>query len=84
MPMHDLNCHHPKPRYSRRDYDTIAAQLNMTVREHTLEAVNLRAEERIMLEVVSRFCQLFLADNHLFDSARFYDAVYDLSHGAQT
>lgn len=77
--MHDLNCHHPKPRFSRGDYEAIADGLNRAVRVWGLEAVRHagRIEESVMLDIMDSLTDMFTADNHLFDKGKFYARVYD-------
>lgn len=74
MPMHDLNCHHPKPKFSRMHYQMVAETLasekpyaSKTDDSHSWFAGTIDEWHTVCLA----FVKLFTKDNHLFDRERF-------------
>lgn len=65
MPMHDLNCTHPKPHFTRMHHQMIATALHEFSYRYPV-AANIASDYLAVM---------FEKDNHLFDLERFKTAV---------
>ena len=65
--------------FTKAHFVLIADRLNEIVREHNLEATTMTNREKIMYEVVDALDVLFREDNPLYNSGRFWDAVYKVA-----
>ncbi len=72
MPMHDLDCDHRSPKYTRQDYVLVAK----VMRDLWLSAAN-EAEKRAVLDTAADMSKMFLRDNHLFNRDRFFLAILE-------
>lgn len=70
MTMHDLNCHHATPRYTRRHYVDMADALRYQ-RPMADDTVEYRAG---FYRAVDAIANVFANDNHLFDRDKFLKA----------
>lgn len=69
MVMHDLNCTHPKPHFTRMHYQLIA------------DALASNRPHANFQETVNALADMFQKDNHTFDRGRFSAAAHGYREG---
>jgi hypothetical protein len=77
MPMHDLNCSHPKPHFSRMHYQMVADALEIDRPSSSWTSDYILGYNA----AIATISGMFAMDNHLFDRGRFTAATQGYRKG---
>lgn len=76
MAMHDLNCNHPKPVFTRRHYAVLADIYNRIVLDQKYRMTDQDTEVRAFRSYLHDVMDGLTKDNHLFDRGMFLAVVW--------